>query len=167
MQRNKERPILLLTAAQVMLCGAMAVIVCAWALSICFILRELAQTAFRLTGDHAMQLLCGTGVAVCGLAVMVEMFRLMGRVKGETAFTGQNVRAMDRIVLSFGAAAVLLLPVGDRLMELLLRGTDASIHWAWGLLPSFVCGMVALLVRAIALLLRRAVEMQDESDLTV
>ncbi len=164
---KNDRPILPLTLAQVLLCGAGAMILGAWGISVCFVLRELTQNGFVLTGMLAAQLLCGTGAAICALLVAVEMFRVCGRVKTETAFTEVNVRALQRIVLAFAGAAVLLLPVGGALMDLVLWGTFAQVNALWGLLPSFVCGMAALLVRAIVLLLRRAVDMQAENDLTV
>ncbi len=167
MQKNCDRPILLLTAAQVMLCGAMAVILGGWALSVCFVLREWTQTSFAVTVTQALHLVCGTGVAVCGLTVMAEMFRLLGRVKRETAFTAKNVTSLRRVSLAFFAAALLFLPVGESLMDLVLWGTFAAVSRWWGLLPTFLCGMAGLLVRAIVLLLRRAVDMQDDSDLTV
>ena len=88
-------------------------------------------------------------------------------MKAETAFTVQNVRALGHISLAFVIGGCFLLLLGKPLMDWLLLGMRGFRSPVWWLLPSFAAWTAALLVRAIQVLLKRAVEMQTESDLTV
>ena len=67
------------------------------------------------------------------------------------------------------AAMALLRGAGSDkpLMDWLLLGMRGFRSPVWWLLPSFAAWTAALLVRAIQVLMKRAVEMQTESDLTV
>lgn len=107
------------------------------------------------------------GLGVCLLWLLLEFVRMCGRVRKETAFTPANVRAVGRIALAFTIGGALLLLVGMPLMDWLLTGMRAVESPVWGLLPPFAAWAAALMVRAIQVLLRRAVDMQTEQDLTV
>jgi len=55
---------------------------------------------------------------------------------------------------------------GSRVKQLRLLA-EGSVPFLWYLLPAFAAWTAALLVRAIQVLMKRAVDMQTESDLTV
>jgi hypothetical protein len=170
MSVKHKRPVVLFTFVQTM--GAYALIIVGSALAVyCFgIVRDLV-TAGLGTEPGALwqlfQLICRAGVGVCLFWLLLEFVLLCGRVRKETAFTAANARALGRIALAFVIGGVLLLPPGQLLMDLLLMGMRGITSSLWWPLPAFVAWTAALLVRALQVLLRRAVEMQTESDLTV
>ena len=104
---------------------------------------------------------------ICLLWLLAEFVLMCARVRKETAFTAANVKALGHIALAFFLGGVLLVVAGNPLMSWLLTGMRGVSSPVWGLLPSFAAWTAALLVRAIQVLLKRAVEMQTESDLTV
>lgn len=175
MKRNHERPTTLLTIVQgmagcAMLVCAAAAVICALDLMMMFP-NAVLMTQLGLAGGGLwlawLQLLAIVGVAGCILWLLAEFVMICGRVKRETAFTRANARALGRIALAFVIGGVLLLPLGKPLMDWFLTGMRGVESPVWLLLPTFVAWAAALMVRAIQVLLRRAVEMQSEQDLTV
>ena len=180
MRRNHERPVGLFTFVQVMGLCAMALVAatigaCAGDLVCCLaatpntrLLEQLGLLGSGTTvGEMILGLVAGAGVCGCLLWLLGEFVMMCGRVRRETAFTLENVRALGRIVLAFAIGGVLLLPLGRPLMGWLLTGMRGVDSPVWMVLPTFVAWSAALLVRAIQVLMRRAVEMQTEQDLTV
>ena len=150
MKKMHGRPLGLIAFVQVMGWCAVAIAGAVLAIFCVGLAKDLAAGFAELPGDlwELVQLLCG-------------------RVRRETAFTAANVKALGRIVLAFAIGGGLLLAAGWPIMDLLLLGMRGVSSPVWGLLPSFVAWAAALLVRAIQVLMKRAAEMQTESDLTV
>lgn len=101
--------------------------------------------------------------ALC-IVALVTFFGLCGRLKTGTAFTEQNGRAMGRIARCFAACAVVI-AAGLVLIRLLLGGTILPMIYVAML--AFLFAFIALMAHALALLIRRAQALQQESDLTV
>lgn len=156
MHSKQDRPILLFTIVQIMGIAAIAIVA----------LAMLSQIRAALSGA-LLPLLCLTGALGCLLWMLAEFVSLCGRVKQRTAFTPANAQALGRIALAFTAAGMLLIPSGGTAMEALTAAFPGAYHPLMAVLPSFGAFAAALLVRAIQQLLRRAVEMQVEQDLTV
>lgn len=162
-----RRPTALFTFVQAMGVCAMVIVAaatgcCAWLLGGGFADAPAGQV-------WELVLIIGlvAGVGGCVLWMLAEFVCMCGRVRKETAFTAANVRALGRIVLAFTIGGVLFLPLGKPMMDWLLLGMRGVRSPVWWLLPPFVAWSAALLVRAIQVLMRRAVEMQTEQDLTV
>ncbi|MBQ8555398.1 MAG: DUF2975 domain-containing protein [Clostridia bacterium] len=161
MERFKNRPIVLLTLAQVM--GILAIL---------FVIGFLTVPAFQMTMLETIGLvppevfgfkrIVTLALTACLVWVLLEMIFLCAHVKRRTAFTERNARALGRAALACLMAAILLIPIGHDLMNPFLGGMPLQ-----GILPTFAAAVVALMLRAVQLLLRRAVEMQTDSDLTV
>lgn len=101
--------------------------------------------------------------ALCWIA-LIAFFRMCGRLKKERAFTAVNESALRRIARCFaicGAALVAGVPA----IALLLGETMLTMIWLTIL--AFLFLFLALIVRALTLLVRRAELLQDENDLTV
>ena len=123
-------------------------------------------------GDHA---LLGVWACVVGFATLlsvstlcivalVTFFGLCGRLKTGTAFTEQNGRAMARIARCF-AVSTAVIAAGVVLIRLLLGETLLPMIYL--ALLAFLFAFIALMAHALALLIRRAQALQQESDLTV
>ncbi|MBQ2952333.1 MAG: DUF2975 domain-containing protein [Clostridia bacterium] len=171
MSMKKGRPVALFTFVQAMgLCAMVIVAVTILAgviIPVCGSLITAAQEGGSDIGNMLLILLTVTGVGACLMWLLLEFVLMCGRVKKETAFTAANVRALGRIVLAFVIGGVFMLLLGKPMMDWLLLGMRGFRSPVWWLLPAFVAWTAALLVRAIQVLLKRAVDMQNESDLTV
>ncbi len=165
------RPVAMFTFVQVMGLCAMTIVTVAMAAGVTSIPNYVMMDWLGILDLPlwllGLSVLPAVGVGGCLLWLLAEFVCMCGRVRRETAFTSANVRALGRIVLSFLIVGALLLPLGKPLMDWLmlgLRGYRSPMLW---LLPSFAAWTAALLVRAIQVLMRRAVDMQTEQDLTV
>lgn len=175
MTKKHERPVALFTFVQVMGVCALAIAGVPLALFSMGMIHDIVRGALMLPQDAwlLVQYLCSIGVAVCLMWLLTEFVGMCGRVRKETAFTAANVRALGRIALAFLIGGGLLLVAGELLMALLLIGMrgfffdTGSVSPLWYFLPTFAAWTAALMVRAIQVLLKRAVDMQTESDLTV
>lgn len=183
MSKKKEslairRPEALFTFVQVMGVCAMGIVAAAMVLCALNLLGNLTSLPNFLLMEQLnlldtplwlvlIPLLAGVGVGGCLMWLLAEFVLMCGRVRKETAFTAANVRALGRIAMAFAVGGVLLLAVGEQLMQWLLRGMRGVESPVWMVLPSFVAWAAALMVRAIQVLMRRAVDMQTEQDLTV
>lgn len=107
--------------------------------------------------------------AIGGLLIWVEIeaFCICGRVRKSSAFSAKNEKALGRIALALGMAGVLTLLFGDALIPFLLTGLPAIAPVVERLLLPFMLLVIALMIRAVQLLMRRALTMQEETDLTV
>ena len=102
--------------------------------------------------------------SVCCYIALVIFFRLCGRLSRGTAFTDENAIAMRRI------AAVLLIAglsvaAGLTVLSVILGDFFLPTVYLYGIALGFLGG--ALLSHALAVLVRRAVALQQESELTI
>lgn len=105
--------------------------------------------------------------AACAVA-MYTFFRLCGRLKKGTAFTRANEQAMGRIALCcLIAGLTLLISCIVLWVAESVWGYVMGLYWFQMLVVALLCIAVALIAWALALLVRRAVVLQEEVDLTV
>lgn len=171
MKTKHRRPQVLITFVQVMAICAM-VIVAATVLAgviipVCGSLIAAMREGAGDIGNMLLILLMVAGAGGCVLWLLLEFVLMCGRVRRDTAFTSANVQALGRIALAFVIGGAFMLLLGKPMMDWLLLGMRGFRSPVWWLLPAFVAWTAALLVQAIRVLLKRAVEMQTENDLTV
>lgn len=171
MSMKHKRPLALFAFVQAMGLCAMAIVVVSIVagviIPICGSLFFAMREGEGQIAEMLLVLLLVGGVGGCLVWLLAEFVLMCGRVRKETAFTQDNVRALGRIALAFFIGGGMLLPLGKPLMDWLLLGMRGFRSPVWWLLPAFVAWAAALLVRAIQVLMKHAVEMQTESDLTV
>ena len=103
----------------------------------------------------------------CAVA-MYTFFRLCGRLKKGTAFTRANEQALERIALCCVIVGLTLLISCIVLwVAESVWGFVMGLYWFQMLVVALLCIAVALIAWALALLVRRAVALQEEVDLTV
>ena len=104
-----------------------------------------------------------------GLLVWVEIeaFCVCGRVRKASAFSAENAKSLGRIALSLTLAGLMTLLFGDGLIPFLLNGLPPVAPIVERLLLPFMLLTFAGMLRAVQLLMRRALDMQDENNLTV
>ena len=112
----------------------------------------------------AVGLLTVAVASVCCYVALVVFFRMCGRLSCGTAFTDENAIAMRRI------AAVLLIAglsvaAGLTVLSVLLGDFFLPTIYLYGIAAAFLGA--ALLSHALAVLVRRAVALQQESELTI
>ena len=173
--KQPKRPIFLMTLAQLMCALAMALTVMLLpsaalsALPNLFIMGNLGllEASPVLHVLYGLQLLAGIVIGVCVLMVLVHIFRICTAVKRHSAFSEITERALGRIVRALLVTSVLLIPLGWPLMGWLTLGLPELFWPVAALLPAFAAFTLTAMVRVVQLLLRRAVSMQTEADLTV
>lgn len=106
-------------------------------------------------------------LCICLVFAEVEAIRICGRVKKSSAFSEKNVSALGRIVTALFIAGVLTLLFGDALVPFLLTGLPPVSPVVERLLLPFMLLVIALMIRTVQVLMRRALTMQEETDLTV
>lgn len=108
-------------------------------------------------------------VSVCCYVALIVFLRMCGRLKRGSAFTVENAGAMETIAKCLTVAGLTFW--ATTLILFLLQGPQTG----WSLLQldgrflilGFCFLGVALLAYALCLLVRRAAELQRESDLTI
>lgn len=129
----------------------------------------IENTTAREPGYLAFTVLAMLAVAVvtlCSLAALYEFFMMCRRLKQGTAFTERNRCALNRIALlcavsgdailaAFLIAVMLCWPCGGSAFMLLTALVGAA----------YLC--VALVAWALAVLVKRATALQQESELTI
>ena len=129
----------------------------------------IENTTAREPGYLAFTVLAMLAVAVvtlCSLAALYEFFMMCRRLKQGTAFTERNRCALNRIALlcavsggailaTFIIAVMLCWPCGGNAFMLLTALVGAA----------YLC--VALVAWALAMLVKRATALQQESELTI
>ncbi len=166
--KTPKRPVGLMTLPQIV---CIAVMGCTLVL-----LGPVIGVGFLLLRIAAMQefpwymlaeLLCASALTGLLLWAEVEACYICGRVKRASAFSRSNEKALGRVALALLLAGASCLPAGDPIMPQLLSGL-APVHPAAerALLP-FMLVTVAAMIRAVQLLMRRALTLQEENDLTV
>lgn len=151
--KASARPVTLMLLAQVL---------CALAIPLTLLLIFLSIQTVDV--PHA---LCGSVLGICLAYAEYEAFRLCGRMRRASAFSAKNVSGLGRILAALGIAGCVSLFCGDPLMPFLLAGLPGISPIAMHLLLPFTLLTLALMLRAVQVLMRRAVDMQEESDLTV
>ncbi|MGN0746704.1 MAG: DUF2975 domain-containing protein [Aristaeellaceae bacterium] len=103
----------------------------------------------------------------CAVA-LCTFFRMCGRLKQDTAFTRANEQAMGRIALCCLIAG-LTLAVGCAALWVAesVWGCVMGLYWLEMVIMAVLFLAVALIAWALTLLVRRAVALQEEADLTV
>ncbi len=117
-------------------------------------------------------LICGfasvAAVSVCCAVALVEFFRMCGRLKREKAFTARNQRTMGIVALCCLVAggtllaSALVLGIVDWVLADVL-----GLYWFQMLVGAFLFLAVSAAAWALHLLVRKAVSLQEEVDLTV
>ncbi len=135
-------------------------------IAVMLVTAHLTVTAASL-GATFWQAAGAVALGLCTLAAEAAAVYLCGVVRKTSAFCPQVAQAVGAISLAALAAGVLLLPLGKPLMDFLLAGLP-PVHpiFRW-VLPSFAAFTLAAMAGVMQRLLRRAVEMQSENDLTI
>ena len=166
-----RRPVGLMTLAQG-ICAAVMVLTlmllvyvpCEQLLYILVGFSEASATTIVL---HTLCTLGRLALWACLFTIEIEAFMLCDRVRRNSSFTAKNAKALGRIVRALVVAGVLLLYFGQFVMDYLLCGLPEVVPVIRVGLPSFAVLTLALMIRAVQVLMRRALTMQEESDLTV
>lgn len=176
MTQGKKRPKALLTLAQVMIAIGMLVTVVLIGGMINDVLTPVMMAQMLGISWRPEPLMMAANIlrtvllvllGACLCYIQAQLIRICGWVRLTTAFSAIVVQGLGRIWKGLLISAALLLPLGYTLMELLTLGM-APLWWpVMALLPAFTVLTLAAMVRAVQLLLRRAVDMQEEQDLTV
>lgn len=106
-------------------------------------------------------------IGICLAYVGIEAFRVCGRVKKASAFSAANEKALGHIAKALCIAGAIALIFGSSLFPVLLSGLPAISPIVEHLLLPFILLTLALMIRAVQVLMRRALDMQEESDLTI
>lgn len=168
--KDAKRPVALMTVAQV---------ICAAAIlpTLLLTLRCDFQPAFLPVDDYhtigwltwvfnAILLLRDITISLCFVWVEFEAFRFCGRLRKSSAFSEVNVRALGRVARMLCVAGAVSL-LGNSIVPYLLTDLPEIAPFIRYLLLPFTLLTLALMVRAVQVLMRRAVDMQEETDLTV
>ena len=99
--------------------------------------------------------------------VEAEAFCVCGRVRKASAFCQKNEKGLGHIALALCIAGMISLLFGDSVMPFLLSGLPGVSPVVERLLLPFMLLTLAGMLRAVQLLMRRALTMQTENDLTV
>lgn len=107
-------------------------------------------------------------VSICCAVALYTFFRLCGRMKQGSAFTRPNERAMGRIALCCLIAG-LTLAAGCAVLKIadLLGGCVMGLYWFEMAAMAFIFLSVSLVAWALCLLVRRAIPLQEDADLTI
>lgn len=169
-----KRPKLMLTLAQ-LICIVAVLVVLFFFFTPVFVLFTYAEQAEMLQQD-ASQVIEMHSVLLCLrdaaagtflLCAALEILGLCARVKKASAFSEKNMKALGRISLQLCIAGVVTLLFGDSLVPFLLTDLPAIPPVLERLLLPFTLLVIALMVRAVQVLMRRALTLQEETDLTV
>ncbi len=126
------------------------------------------QSAF-LSGMAITGLVTVLLISVCCCVALIVFFRMCGRLKHDSAFTPENDKAMGRLVQCSIAVGVIFWIT--TVVLYLLQGPYGS--WSLEnlngrfLIYGFCFLCLALVIHALRLLVKRAIALQQESDLTV
>lgn len=169
-----KRPVGLMTLAQGICLLAAAVIL------FIFLIPMTASVLYATAADYAAHdnthivtimnfilILPDTAIGLLLSYAGIEAFRICRRVKKASAFSTKNEKALGRITTALCIAGCLALLFGDAIFPWLLTGLPAISPIVERLLLPFILLTLALMIRTVQVLMRRALDMQEESDLTV
>ena len=170
--KTPKRPAALLTAAQCICILAIALTLIPTLLPT-FMLVSLVQKAQQYHSTQALEMysiaLCARDLLLggCLFCAEIEAIGLLGRMKKASAFSEKNEAALGRIVTTVTLAGIIALLFGNSIVPYLLLELPTVTPVMEHLLLPFLLLGVALMIRAVQLLMRRALTMQDENALTV
>ena len=170
--KTPKRPAALLTAAQCICILAIALTLIPTLLPT-FMLVSLVQKAQQYHSTQALEMysiaLCARDLLLggCLFCAELEAVGLLNRMKKVSAFSGKNEAALGRVAGCLAVAGFTALLFGNSLVPYLLLGLPAIAPVVEHLLLPFLLLGVALMIRAVQLLMRRALSIQDENALTV
>lgn len=104
-------------------------------------------------------------IGIAYLAALAEYFRVCHRIGNDRSFCAENAVSLGRIARSMGAAGALCLLAIP--LVALQPQIPLSIWCIYPLLAAMASLALAVLAWALSKLLRRAVEIKQENDLTV
>lgn len=166
-----KRPRALLTVAQA-ICAAGIMLTLIPALLPTLMLIDLMQKAEQFHSTQSLELftvgLCARDLALglCLLCAGLEAISLLQRLKKASAFSEKNEKSLGHIALALGLGGVLTLLFGDSFVPFLMQGLNVPAVLERLLMP-FILLTLAGMLRAVQLLTRQALAMQDENALTV
>ena len=172
---SAKRPVILLTLAQ-LICILAIPLTLFIALVPAFLLYSfISQTPMLQTSTDTMSVLLFSGgqclrdlaMGICCFCAEMEAIGIFGRMKKASAFSERNSSALGRIAVALAIAGMVALLFGNSLVPFLLQGLPAVSPVVERLLLPFMLLVIALMVRAVQVLMRRALTMQTETDLTV
>lgn len=172
--KTSKRPVALMVLAQVICALAVPLTLCVPLMNITPLISYIQMGQLGLLDNTLLVILMNAIIclrdliaAACIVAAEVEAFRICGRMRASSAFSADNVKGLGHMVLCLGFAGLLTLLMGNGIMDFLLSGLPAISPWVAYLLPPFTLLTIALMLRTVQLLMRRALDMQDENQLTV
>ncbi len=136
-------------------------------MSILILLTSLAAVEFRntypeLSGWFWPGMMYAWAVGALCFAALWEYLRISVRIGKNRSFCAENVRDLRLIAVLLLAAAGLFLAGA-----ILILAMGFGPSWLWLLLAAAASGAMAILAYALSRLLNRAVQLQEENDLTV
>ena len=166
-----KRPKALLTVAQAICVLAIALTLLP-ALLPTYMLVSLLEKAEQYHSAQSLELytigLCARDLAlgVCLFCAEIEAIGLLQRLKKASAFSEKNEKALGHIAAALFLGGALTLLFGDGVVPFLMQGL-AFPAVLKRLLAPFILLTLAGMLRAVQLLTRQALAMQDENALTV
>ncbi len=167
--KTPKRPVGLMTLAQVVCIAVMActLLLLGPMIGLGVILLRIEIAAESFSWYTAAEILCASTLAGLLLWAETEACYICGRVKKSSAFSVENAKALGRIALALFLAGMACLPTGDIIIPQLLSGLPQVHPVVERALLPFMLVTVAAMLRAVQLLMRRALTLQEENDLTV
>lgn len=168
-----KRPRALLVAAQV-ICALAVPLTLFFTMTPIVMLYDYLEQASMMHLDMMPILLSGgplclrdAVLGICLVCVETEAIGVCQRVKKASAFCAKNEKALGHIALALCLAGLLTLLFGDSVVPFLLTGLPAVSPIVERLLMPFMLLTLAGMLRAVQLLMQRAMTMQDENTLTI
>lgn len=172
--KTPKRPVALMTLAQVILLLAAvltALIAFTPAAMYVIYLRNASLLAYDASlgveSSGVMYCLRDGAAGLCLICAAMEAMGVCGRTKKSSAFSEKNMKALGRIALEIGLAGLVTLVFGDSIVAFLMTGLPAIPPVVMRLLLPFVLLTASLMIRAVQVLMRRVLSLQDDAALTV
>lgn len=173
--KTPKRPVALMTLAQVICVLAVLLTVLVTLESVVLPFPNyvklyslgLIEDSLLLTVLKFLPLLRDLFLGACLVDAEIGAIRLCGRMKKSSTFSEANVKGLGRIAKAIAMAGGITLVFGNDIVPFLLKGLPNIAPVVAYLLLPFLLLTVALMIRTVQLLMRRALDMQDENELTV
>lgn len=127
----------------------------------------LREESILLDVILAAMLLRDAAIGLCLMLAEIDAFRICARVKRASAFSELNVNGLGRMTRLLVIAGGIALVLGSGFFPLLMAGLPPISPVIEHLLLPFMLWTLALMVRAVQVLMRRALTMEEENELTV
>lgn len=172
--KTQKRPVALMTLAQI-ICVLVALVTLFFTLTPTVMLVSYIQQATLYQADNTVSVVLFSSLrclrdlilGLCLICAEMEAIGVCGRMKKASAFSEKNAAGLGRIAGALMLAGLLTLLFGDSIVPFLLSNLPGVLPAVERLLMPFMLFGVALMIRAVQVLMRRAMSMQEESDLTV